>query len=555
MGETVGAILLDTRSIQKYLFSGTKLKTNIGASYIVSHVFDDVLVGQILKKTYRDRLDEDSWKKESGEIKALPQGKDCYVAYIGGGNALILFRETEREKLKKVVQDFTKTLLITYPGLKTGAAIGTIDLDHFQDGLSVLYRLLKEGQNTVFPQVNVVYTGLTLSCPVNGEAANGYDRDGIINGNSRNGRFYSQEVIAKAKKNTEADQALEKTFESYVDFTRFAFPSKLEDLGQKEGEQDIAIIHIDGNNMGKRFREMGTTLQKRSQLAEEIQAKTTYSFGILLRRLERECQDGLYDAFLDCKREDDPSGRRFLPIRPLILGGDDVTFICPGRLALLLARRFMKHMAAKEMVSNGKDPFSISCCGGIAILPAAYPFFRGYELAEQLCSTAKKKSRSDDRSCWLDFAILHGEQAPTLEQIREKEYTGKLGNMHFGPWRVDETAHKPPFHVDFLLDGVEAFSGEDMPRNKVKELRFVLQKGEHAIKLFLEQFRYNDHDIPDIEKWDKYRDAETLWYSTDPSQKGSQKTPYIDVIEMMDYLPLMPVLQELLKDEGSEDKR
>ena len=31
----VRAILFDTRSIQRYIFSGTKLKTNIGASFIV----------------------------------------------------------------------------------------------------------------------------------------------------------------------------------------------------------------------------------------------------------------------------------------------------------------------------------------------------------------------------------------------------------------------------------------------------------------------------------------------------------------------------------------
>ena len=45
----VKAILLDTQSIQKYIFSGTKLKTNVGASYIVDRVFEDVLVRDILE--------------------------------------------------------------------------------------------------------------------------------------------------------------------------------------------------------------------------------------------------------------------------------------------------------------------------------------------------------------------------------------------------------------------------------------------------------------------------------------------------------------------------
>ena len=38
------AILFDTRSIQRYIFSGNRLKTNIGASYLVDRVFDDVLL-------------------------------------------------------------------------------------------------------------------------------------------------------------------------------------------------------------------------------------------------------------------------------------------------------------------------------------------------------------------------------------------------------------------------------------------------------------------------------------------------------------------------------
>lgn len=35
----VGAILLDTRSIQKYVFGCNKLKTNVGASFLVDDIF------------------------------------------------------------------------------------------------------------------------------------------------------------------------------------------------------------------------------------------------------------------------------------------------------------------------------------------------------------------------------------------------------------------------------------------------------------------------------------------------------------------------------------
>ncbi len=38
------ALLFDTRSIQRYIYLGNKLRTNIGASYIVDRVFFDVLI-------------------------------------------------------------------------------------------------------------------------------------------------------------------------------------------------------------------------------------------------------------------------------------------------------------------------------------------------------------------------------------------------------------------------------------------------------------------------------------------------------------------------------
>ena len=63
-------------------------------------------------------------------------------------------------------------------------------------------------------------------------------------------------------------------------------------------------------------------------------------------------------------------------------------------------------------------------------------------MAEQLCDSAKSKMREYNtahkvnESCWMDFAFLHGETAPTLEQFFANEYSSLTGNMHFGPYRV-----------------------------------------------------------------------------------------------------------------------
>lgn len=510
---TVKAILFDTRSIQRYIFSGNRLKTNIGASYIVEHIFEDVLVQDVLPTYFgEDQLDSVSWQQKTGDIGTME--KACCVAYIGGGNGLILFQSTvDTAVLRQIVTDFTSRLLVTYPGLRTGAAIGDMELEPaaaFKDSLTDMYVRLKENQNTVFPQVNVPYTGLTLACEVNGEAANFYDTAYLL---AREGetRFFSQEVRAKTEAAERANDQLRRRFEKQLQ--GYTFPMELDRLGQRESEADMAIIHIDGNQMGKRFSKC-STLKERSELSKQVKAKTEEAFAALLETIVGEYDQ--YQHFLDLEAH-------VLPIRPLILGGDDITFICPARMALTYAKRFM--LTLKELTTTEKKD-GIMSCAGIAILPTAYPFFRGYELAEQLCEEAKKKSRKKD-SCWLDFAILHGEQAPKLAMIREEEYMGILGNMHFGPYRVDDDTN------EFSLAKLEKCAKEfqRLPRSKVKELRFVAQRGFSDCNTYLEQLAHLGLSLPQITSWNKY--AASIWSTDDVP-----KTPYVDAVEMMEYMPL-----------------
>lgn len=515
------AILFDTRSIQRYIFSGNTLKTNIGASYLVDHIFEDILLGTILSPQHRkkyqiDSVDFLSWKEAKEPVKELPA--DCYTAYIGGGNALLLFKKKNTDYRKQIITDFTMQLLVKCPGLKTGAAMGDIDLsspERFNTTLNRMYVLLKQNQNTVFPQVNIPYTGLTLTCDVNGETANFYDAQGMIDASPR---FFSQEVWAKTQAAAYANRELAHTFKEQLG-NIYQLPAELNCLGQRESENDIAIVHIDGNQMGVRFNKC-QDLTERSQLSREIKEQTTTSFAKLLETIIAEYNT--YADFLDLKNN-------FLPIRPLILGGDDITFVCPARMAVTYAKRFMNFMNQDLGILTVGENHCISSCAGVAILPAAYPFFRGYQLAEQLCDAAKAKSRTHSTTCWLDFAILHGEQAPELAQIRQNEYTGVQGNMHFGPYRVDDTAD---IHsLDALLRCAESFRDE-LPRNKVKRMRFVLQRGKADIHTFMEQWHHQKLQMPDIPQWEMYK--ESLWYS---AGGASVRTPYVDAIEMMEYIP------------------
>lgn len=556
----VKAILLDTQSIQKYIFSGTKLKTNVGASYIVDRVFEDVLVRDILSSSYLKTLGIQTvntygWEQESGAesieevVKSNQLPADCYVAYIGGGNTLILFKEEvageNNSNLKRIVQEFTSTLLCKYPGLKIGAAIGDIQLDeaNFSASISAMYQQLQQNKQKIHPVVNVPMTGHTLPCPVNGESANAYIKDGLTVGGPR---FISHEVLAKTEMAEEANQKLADRFRDALNQeVQYQFPQEFNNLGSQEGDNYLAIVHIDGNSMGERFNQC-KTLAERTKLSRTVASVTEKAFYQIVKLAASISPKQYLSEGIDVGSSNHP----YLPMRPIIIGGDDVTFVCHARLAVVLAQAFMKELedlSRKKLgeLSKDENDTAIYSCAGIAILNVSYPFFRGYELAEQMCAKTKEQAREKGGS-WLDFIILHGEQAPTVDQIREQEYTSvKGGQLHFGPYIVsDNSTESKEYMLQNMLDIVTQFkniiSSGIMGRNKVKGLRYVLQNNEHTIREFITQLGYRSTPLPIVEHIQKYTPFgwEEEYLDIDSRSDASHyKTPFIDAIEMMEYLP------------------
>ena len=598
----VAALLMDTRSIQKYIFSGTTLRTNIGASYIVEQLFQNDLVKKILKGDIGRELglilpDEETWESPKGndeiEDGFAKKAYNTYVAYIGGGNALVLFDETlvaeSDDPRKAVVRAFTKRLLVEYPGLKTNAALGTLSLDDtvitvggetttvFQDELKGLYTVLKKHQNEIHPIVNVPMTGFTLPCSINGESANG-ELDAFDPKKSRYGRYVSQEVIAKNRMSEESTNHLHSVYGDYV--SGYTFPKEFEDLGQVTGDDYFAIVHIDGNNMGERFQKC-KSLAERSALSKQVKSITERAFAVMVQVAASISEEKYLEENIKvCHKDEGGSPVQYLPIRPIIIGGDDVTFVCHARMATILSHVFMnalERISREEMAHLDElGDSAMYSCGGIAILNTSYPFFRGYELTEQLCANAKKESRANGSS-WIDFAILHGEQSPTLEQIREQEYTSELGGqLHFGPYIVsqkmvvgDKNKHvvgveeeMPEKRYTAMLETIRLFresmkQGDDgMGHNKVKGLRHALQADLHTLHDTIEQLEYRKTPLPKTTGWEAYHAYgwEAEYVASNRKDGKRFVTPYIDAIEMLEYVP-QESLQQTIYDAVEETIR
>lgn len=539
MSKEVGAILLDTRSIQKYVFSCNKLKTNVGASYLVDGIFND-LMQKIVLPSFNLKMPEISWQK-SEQIEMIKDDSiEAEIVYIGGGNMLILInkfsgKEDNLNLCREIVKKWTLEILKKAPGLKTGAAIGMMDVERFKDSLDKMYVQLKQNQNTVLPQVDLPYTGLTLECNISGKTADIFD---WVDKN-----WIAKEVKAKTDAYTYASKKVRHEYEDILN-DKYDFVSELEKIGCKEGESYISVIHIDGNNMGVKFSKCKDS-QERKELSLKVAQIVQNAFYELIKTIIAEYDSKAYAEALDMEKLIDKEGKKLLPIRPIIIGGDDITFVCPARVGIEYAKRFIEAVNKQEFLSDEqhkrmseevkKEDNSIilsktmSCCGGVAVVPLKYPFFRAYQLAEHLCGSAKNKSRKNDNSL-IDFAILYGEMTSDLEQLCRYQYSAPEGYLHYGPYSVQKEIQDGSHINDLLVlkDDIR----DNVPKNKIKELRDVLTKDMHTQIRFLENCK-EIQKIIDEECNQEGIGAQAFWQKK--KDENELKTRYVDAIEIIDF--------------------
>ena len=135
-----------------------------------------------------------------------------------------------------------------------------------------------------------------------------------------------------------------------------------------------------------------------------------------------------------------------LPIRPLLHGGDDVTFVCEGRLGIYLAEAFLKYFTSDPAIMD-------AACAGVAIVKTKFPFYKAYTLADQLCAEAKIKSRGTTSS-YLSYFYSATTFSGTLSQIRERTHQTFHGKeLYFGPYAVATTENS----IERLKDGIKHF--------------------------------------------------------------------------------------------------
>lgn len=217
------------------------------------------------------------------------------------------------------------------------------------------------------------------------------------------------------------------------------------------------------------------------------------------------------------------NNRKVLPIRSVILGGDDITFICDGKLGLYFSKIFLEAFESKP----AHDGEKLTACAGVAIIKTRYPFYRGYRLAEELCGNAKKANKADKEdklNSYIDFHISMSGLSGNLEVIR-KQYTTPQGTLLFRPYKVLPEDKNDLKSFDLLVKNTGNLN--KFPRNKIKELREVMTWSEDARKIFVKKLKYRDLNLPEIPGRDNF--AKSIF--------DNNETVYFDMIELMEFYP------------------
>lgn len=494
------AYLFEAHSIQRYVIQGGKLAEMVGASELLERLTG--AAGPL-----DDALRQLRYK----------QGEDYQFSRRGGGAFFILF--TDRTKADALRDLWSLITPMLAPGLEWNHAIGQGDNPQqaIADGKKQLSEkrshpvallpeanpLIRRNPRTNFPATAMIgdKEGKPISMDKATLAKLGYNRKGKpknLAKKHKNSLLFNKFIV---------DEVLKKDW---------VFPLNLEHSEKKRvfpyrgDDHTIAIIHADGNGLGQILLNLADSLEGNTNYAEifyELSQKIDQATQIAAQQaLEKMVVRIKHNNLISLNEHD----KSILPLRPLVLGGDDLTLIIRGDLALDYAEDFLVAFEAstREQLKALHEqhpaiPAQMTACAGIAFIRSNQPFYLGYQLAESLCSHAKfvskatkiatQKEKSKKRiPSSLAFYHVTTSMIDQYGVVQERELTVQLnGQSHLlslGAYGMGAFAEElPPFASLRRLK--EGFQRNEMARGSIRHLLTLLFANTGDAKIAYRRWR------------------------------------------------------------------
>jgi hypothetical protein len=514
----------DLLGIQRFVFASRRLRDVIGASLLVARACSSLGDGPIAQHPAAHRL------------------------MAAGGNALLRFDDLSAAR--DFAKRYTRWLHDTAPGLEAVVVHRAYHAGELARAIRALHVDLARAKLERIPSAPLAGLSVTETCHETGLPAVEVGRLGG-----------QRSPVSRATLAVRAAWKRDRDRSPWVrDLTRIgdrelvtlARPRELDDLGRSQGDTSIlAVVHIDGNRIGRSIStwldacvgedcpdaDLWTRFDALSRgldiLAEGAMKRV---MDRVARSLVTRVNDGaqrvtsvvgtvpdlaftLRPAAPDAELGDEAGV--CLPVWPVLVGGDDLTFVCDGRLALDLTEAALGAFEASRVPELGR----VTASAGVAMVRSHAPFSRAYDLAEALCREAKQRwdeGEHSRRGCALDWHLGEVRPGERVSALRDRQYDGGrltarpmlLGDaVTPGTWRWLDAALLSP-------DGEHSFRNPAVwgeRRNKVKVLREALRQGGGAVERALEAWQKVDAGL-----------------RLPPRTETGARTPLLDAIELID---------------------
>lgn len=505
--------MYDVRGKQEYIFKTNKLKEIVGGSCIIRDCFKEYLfpsaeeyMRRKAKKegiplsddevcgiyNYNDLKNEPEYISEINKGKEfsqkaferMMQDEKCAaryageVVYEGGGNFFVLYKDKEtcieinkiftRKLLKEL---YTLKVLCTYIELENG-------LVNFIEDRKKLYEKhrISEAEESVICPVNTlpfVQVDEVTSLPLT-----------KYNENTRK------------KVSTEAEAKLAKHLDVYNE----KYGEKdLDKLVTRKGEESLlAVVYIDGNNMGAKVQNVLGTETSYDQCVKKLRETSEF---IQKNYVEDRIKD--IDQMLEEKAK---KGKKKAGKRLVVFAGDEINLICNARDAYDIAKTYLKGL---YQVSWKDSTEPCSACAGIAIFHSHAPYAQAYKVAEECCESGKTRMKKLEKArekegkskevCYIDVHYCQKGIGMSLDDIREKEVGGLISK----PWLLDmedekNTTSKMPeditiMEIEKVVEALQMIES----RTNVKDLAVAAKLSEGAFNLEMRRIyaHQSDEDI------------------------------------------------------------
>jgi hypothetical protein len=254
----------------------------------------------------------------------------------------------------------------------------------------------------------------------------------------------------------------------------------------------IAVIHADGNNLGRIIRSVtqcaGAAMQKvLSKFSDDVSGATLQA---------------VQDAFSSVIEEPNSgTAEGKYPVRPVVIGGDDITIICRSDLALSFTESFLsgfrKHTTfaleplVKEYNLNILDQ-GLTACAGIAFVKDSYPFHYAVELATGLCDFAKKSAKKANSiltpSC-LMFHKVHSSFVDDFEAIVKRELNANGVRFDYGPYYLADEGPEGAPTIRSLIENAESLNLSGSPRSGLRQWLTSLHRSRRLADQDMERLK------------------------------------------------------------------